>query len=267
VDFHYGGSKGVLENLTLAVRPGEKIGIVGRSGAGKSTLINVLLRLYDVEKGAVTIDGQNIARVTQDSLRGGIGVVTQDTSLLHRSVRDNIAYGRPDASEDDIIAAARKANAWEFIQDLADPQGRKGLDAHVGERGVKLSGGQRQRVAIARIMLKDAPILVLDEATSALDSEVEQAIQENLFMLMEGKTVIVIAHRLSTIAALDRLVVLDKGRIVEQGSHAELVASGGLYADLWARQSGGFIAMDDDAEELAKAAVKRAEAEAREAAE
>jgi ATP-binding cassette subfamily B multidrug efflux pump len=267
VDFHYGGTKGVLENLNLAVKPGEKIGIVGRSGAGKSTLINVLLRLYDVEKGAVTIDGENIAHVTQDSLRGQIGVVTQDTSLLHRSVRDNIAYGRPDATEADVIAAAKKANAWEFIQDLADPQGRKGLDAHVGERGVKLSGGQRQRIAIARIMLKDAPILVLDEATSALDSEVEQAIQENLFMLMEGKTVIVIAHRLSTIAALDRLVVLDKGVIVEQGTHGDLVASGGLYADLWARQSGGFIAMDDDAEELAKAAAKRAEAEAREAAE
>jgi ATP-binding cassette subfamily B multidrug efflux pump len=267
VDFHYGESKGVLENLSLDVRPGEKVGIVGRSGAGKSTLINVLLRLYDVERGAVLIDGQNIADVTQESLRARIGVVTQDTSLLHRSVRDNIAYGRPGATEDEVIAAAKKANAWEFIQDLRDPQGRTGLDAHVGERGVKLSGGQRQRIAIARIILKDAPILVLDEATSALDSEVEQAIQDNLFLLMEGKTVLVIAHRLSTIAALDRLIVLDKGRIVEQGTHQELVASGGLYGDLWARQSGGFIAMDDDAEELAKAAQVRADAEAREAAE
>jgi ATP-binding cassette, subfamily B, multidrug efflux pump len=267
VDFHYGNAKGVLESLDLWISAGEKIGIVGRSGAGKSTLINVLLRLYDIEGGSVTIDGQDISAVTQDSLRGAIGVVTQDTSLLHRSVRDNIAYGRPDATEDEIIAAARKANAWEFVQDLADPQGRKGLDAHVGERGVKLSGGQRQRIAIARIMLKDAPILVLDEATSALDSEVEQAIQDNLFTLMEGKTVLVIAHRLSTIAALDRLVVLDKGRIVEQGTHAGLVAAGGLYADLWARQSGGFIALDDDAEELAKAAKARADAEAREAAE
>jgi ATP-binding cassette, subfamily B, multidrug efflux pump len=267
VHFNYGSTKGVLENLNITIKPGEKIGIVGRSGAGKSTLINVLLRLYDIEKGTISIDGANIANVTQDSLRASIGVVTQDTSLLHRSVRDNIAYGRPEASEAEVIAAAQKANAWEFIQELADPQGRKGLDAHVGERGVKLSGGQRQRVAIARIMLKDAPILVLDEATSALDSEVEHAIQENLFLLMEGKTVLVIAHRLSTIAALDRLIVLDAGRIVEAGSHQELIASGGLYADLWHRQSGGFIAMDDDAEELANEAKKHAEEEARVAAE
>jgi ATP-binding cassette subfamily B multidrug efflux pump len=264
VDFHYGRDKGVIENLNLTIQSGEKIGIVGRSGAGKSTLINVLLRLYDLEKGTITIDGQDIASVTQESLRAHIGVVTQDTSLLHRSVRDNIAYGRPDATEDEIIAAARKANAWEFIQNLEDLKGRTGLDAHVGERGVKLSGGQRQRIAIARVMLKDAPILVLDEATSALDSEVEQAIQDNLFVLMEGKTVLVIAHRLSTIAALDRLVVLDKGAVVETGSHEELVAKGGLYADLWSRQSGGFLAVDDDATELAKAAEQRARLDAAE---
>ncbi len=264
VDFNYGRDRGVIENLNLRIKAGEKIGIVGRSGAGKSTLINVLLRLYDLEKGTITIDGQDIAAVTQESLRAHIGVVTQDTSLLHRSVRENIAYGKPDASDAEIIAAAKKANAWEFVQSLEDLKGRTGLDAHVGERGVKLSGGQRQRVAIARVMLKDAPILVLDEATSALDSEVEMAIQDNLFTLMEGKTVLVIAHRLSTIAALDRLVVLDKGAVVETGSHDELVAHGGLYADLWSRQSGGFLAMDDDAAELAKEAEKRARLEAAE---
>lgn len=250
VSFHYGRGNGVLEALSMDIKPGEKVGIVGRSGAGKSTLINVLLRLYDIESGAIRIDGQSIANVSQDSLRAHVGVVTQDTSLLHRSVRDNIAYGRPDATEAQITAAAKKAKAWDFISDLRDSQGRTGLDAFVGERGVKLSGGQRQRVAIARIMLKDAPILVLDEATSALDSEVEAAIQDNLFVLMEGKTVLVIAHRLSTIAALDRLIVLDQGRVVESGPHAALVARGGLYADLWARQSGGFIAMDDDAPAL-----------------
>ena len=241
IGFHYGKQKGVIENLTLDVKPGEKVGIVGRSGAGKSTLVNLLLRFYDLEKGRIVIDGQDISDVTQDSLRAEIGMVTQDTSLLHRSVADNILYGRPDASEEMMIEAARRAEALDFIATLADPKGRKGFEAHVGERGVKLSGGQRQRIAIARVMLKDAPILILDEATSALDSEVEAAIQENLYRLMEGKTVIAIAHRLSTIAAMDRLVVMDKGRIVEQGSHDELVAKGGLYASLWQRQSGGFL--------------------------
>jgi ATP-binding cassette subfamily B multidrug efflux pump len=241
VRFHYGKQKGVLEDLSFTVRPGEKVGIVGRSGAGKSTLVNLLLRFYDLEGGRITIDGQDISRVTQDSLRANIGMVTQDTSLLHRSVRENILYGRPDASDTMMIEAARRAEAMDFVAALADPKGRTGFDAHVGERGVKLSGGQRQRIAIARVMLKDAPILILDEATSALDSEVEAAIQENLYRLMEGKTVIAIAHRLSTIAAMDRLVVMDKGRIVEQGSHEELVAQGGLYAQLWQRQSGGFL--------------------------
>ncbi|MAS04555.1 MAG: multidrug ABC transporter ATP-binding protein [Ahrensia sp.] len=241
IRFHYGKEGGVIEDLTLTVAPGEKVGLVGRSGAGKSTLMNVLLRLYDLEVGRILIDGQDIASVTQDSLRSQIGVVTQDTSLLHRSVRDNIAYGKPDASEEEIVAAAKRANAHDYILGLADPQGRTGYDAHVGERGVKLSGGQRQRIAIARVFLKNAPILVLDEATSALDSEVEAAIQENLNALMEGKTVIAIAHRLSTISSLDRLVVLDKGAIVEEGTHAELAESDGLYAQLWARQSGGFI--------------------------
>jgi ATP-binding cassette subfamily B multidrug efflux pump len=242
VGFHYGKEGGVIDRFDLAIAPGEKVGFVGRSGAGKTTLMNLLLRFYDVESGRILIDDRDVATVTQDSLRANIGVVTQDTSLLHRSIRDNIAYGRPGAGEEAIREAARRANALSFIDALEDSEGRKGLDAHVGERGVKLSGGQRQRIAIARVFLKDAPILVLDEATSALDSEVEAAIQENLFTLMEGKTVIAIAHRLSTIAQLGRLIVLDKGRIVEQGSHADLVERRGLYADLWARQSGGFIA-------------------------
>ncbi|UVC07088.1 ABC transporter ATP-binding protein [Rhizobium sp. TH2] len=248
IGFHYGKSgKSVIDSISLSIQPGEKVGLVGRSGAGKTTLMNVLLRFYDLESGEIRIDGQDISKVEQDSLRGKIGVVTQDTSLLHRSIRDNIAYGKPDATDAEVIEAAKRANAWEFIETLVDPNGRKGLDAQVGERGVKLSGGQRQRVAIARVFLKDAPILVLDEATSALDSEVEAAIQENLFKLMEGKTVIAIAHRLSTLTEMDRLIVLDKGEIHEQGTHDALVASGGIYADLWARQSGGFIS--DDAEE------------------
>jgi len=241
VGFHYGKGGGVIDELSIHVRPGEKVGIVGRSGAGKSTLVNLLLRFYDVESGQIRIDGQDISAVTQDSLRAQIGMVTQDTSLLHRSVRDNILYGRPDASDEMLIEAARKAEALDFIMSLSDPKGRTGFDAHVGERGVKLSGGQRQRIAIARVMLKDAPILILDEATSALDSEVEAAIQENLYRLMEGKTVIAIAHRLSTIAAMDRLIVMDGGRIVEEGAHDTLIARGGLYAQLWQRQSGGFL--------------------------
>ena len=261
VRFHYGKNKGVIENLSLDIRPGEKIGLVGRSGAGKTTLMNMLLRFYDLEGGRILVDGQDIARVTQDSLRRMIGVVTQDTSLLHRSIRDNIAYGKPEASDEEIITAARRANAWEFIQALEDQQGHKGLDAQVGERGVKLSGGQRQRIAIARVFLKDAPILILDEATSALDSEVEAAIQENLFSLMEGKTVIAIAHRLSTLTEMDRLVVLDKGTVVETGTHAALAAGDGIYADLWSRQSGGFLADQVDAEEEARKKA-RAEAEA-----
>ncbi len=253
IRFHYGKDGGVIDNLSLVIEPGEKIGLVGRSGAGKTTLTNVLLRFYDLEAGRILVDGQDIAQVTQDSLRAQIGVVTQDTSLLHRSIRENIGYSKPGVSDEEIIDAAVRANAWDFIQDLADQQGRTGLDAHVGERGVKLSGGQRQRIAIARVFLKDAPILVLDEATSALDSEVEAAIQENLFALMQGKTVIAIAHRLSTIAEMDRLIVLDAGRIVETGTHAQLLEGGGLYADLWSRQSGGFIDSAPETEENAAA--------------
>jgi len=244
VSFHYGRESGVIDHLSLTVAPGEKVGLVGRSGAGKSTLVNLLLRFYDVEGGRILIDGRDIAHVTQESLRAAIGVVTQDTSLLHRSVRDNIRYGRPEACEEEIVAAARRAHAHEFISGLQDLYGRTGYDARVGERGVKLSGGQRQRVAIARLVLKDAPILVLDEATSALDSEVEAAIQEQLYGLMSGRTVIAIAHRLSTIAMLDRLVVMDEGRIVEIGTHDALLRKEGLYAALWRRQSGGFLGID-----------------------
>jgi len=241
VCFHYEQTEKLIENLSLALKPGEKLGLVGRSGAGKSTLVNLLLRFHELESGTIRIDHQDIASVTQESLRAHIGMVTQDTSLLHRSIRDNILYGKPDASEQDMINAAKKAEAHEFILGLNDAKGRRGYDALVGERGVKLSGGQRQRIAIARVLLKDAPILVLDEATSALDSEIEAAIQTSLYQLMEGKTVIAIAHRLSTIAAMDRLVVLDKGRIIEQGTHQQLIKQQGLYAQLWTRQSGGFI--------------------------
>ncbi len=241
IGFGYGESRRVIDGLTLTVRPGEKIGLIGRSGAGKSTLVNLLLRFHDLDSGRVLIDGQDIAGVTQDSLRSHIGMVTQDTSLLHRSVRDNITYSRPDATEAELKAAAQWAEADGFITALTDLQGRSGYDAQVGERGIKLSGGQRQRIAIARVMLKNAPILLLDEATSALDSEVELAIQGSLNKLMQGKTVIAIAHRLSTIAAMDRLIVLDQGRIVEEGDHRTLLASGGLYARLWAHQSGGFL--------------------------
>jgi len=268
VTFAYGGTKtaadrdsaivaprkNVIEDLNLTIRPGEKIGLVGRSGAGKSTIVNLLLRFYDLPagqpQGRILIDGQDIAHVTQDSLRTNVGMVTQDTSLLHRSVRENIVYGRPEASDDDMIAAAKRAEAHEFILQLTDPAGRQGYDAHVGERGVKLSGGQRQRIAIARVKLKDAPILLLDEATSALDSEVEAAIQASLYKLMEGKTVVAIAHRLSTIAAMDRLIVLDQGRVVEEGNHQCLLALDGLYARLWAHQSGGFLGDALDETEL-----------------
>jgi len=249
VRFGYGGGAPVIDQLDLHIRAGEKIGLVGRSGAGKSTVVNLLLRFYDLEGGRITIDGQDIAAVTQVSLRQQVGMVTQDNSLLHRSVRDNILYGRPDAGDAQMIAAAQRAEAHAFVEGLVDPKGRRGYDAHVGERGVKLSGGQRQRIAIARVMLKDAPILLLDEATSALDSEVEQAIQASLYRLMQGKTVVAIAHRLSTIAAMDRLIVLDRGRIVEQGDHRSLLARGGLYARLWAHQSGGFLGEDADDDE------------------
>ncbi|ACE83660.1 ABC transporter ATP-binding protein [Cellvibrio japonicus] len=242
VNFNYGKGDGkLLHDFNLLIKPGEKIGLVGRSGAGKSTLVNLLLRFYDIESGRILIDGQNIAAIKQESLRANIGMVTQDTSLLHRSIRDNLLYGKPNATEAEMIHAARQAEAHDFIMGLIDNQGRTGYDAHVGERGVKLSGGQRQRIAIARVLIKNAPILILDEATSALDSEVEAAIQANLTTLMQGKTVIAIAHRLSTIAALDRLIVLDKGQIIEQGTHSELLALGGVYAQLWSHQSGGFL--------------------------
>jgi ATP-binding cassette subfamily B multidrug efflux pump len=245
VSHAYGAQGGGVQDVTLTIAPGEKIGIIGRSGAGKSTLVKLLLRFYDAETGEILIDGQNIRDVTQDSLRAHIGMVQQDTSLLHRSVRENILYGRPGATEDEMRAAAARAEAVEFIETLTDPEGRQGYDARVGERGVKLSGGQRQRIAIARVILKDAPILVLDEATSALDSEIEAAIQQTLYGVMEGKTVIAIAHRLSTIARMDRIIVLDGGRVVEQGTHDALLATDGLYARFWARQSGGFIGTDD----------------------
>ena len=241
VNFAYNDDEKVFEQLDLTIAAGEKVGIVGRSGAGKSTLVSLLLRFFDTQSGALTIDKQNVTEVTQESLRDNIAMVTQDTSLLHRSVRENIMFGRPDASEEQMIAAAKQAQAHDFILNLRDNIGRRGYDAHVGERGVTLSGGQRQRVAIARVLLKDAPILVLDEATSALDSEVEATIQQSLNQLMEGKTVIAIAHRLSTIAALDKLIVFDQGKIVEQGSHKQLLAKNGLYAKLWSHQSGGFL--------------------------
>ncbi|MGV6874675.1 ABC transporter ATP-binding protein [Pseudochelatococcus sp. B33] len=251
IRFHYGRESGVIENLTLNIAAGERVGLVGRSGAGKSTLVNLLLRFYDLQGGRIMIDGQNIADVTQESLRASIGMVTQDTSLLHRSVRDNIRYGKPGATEEEIWAAARQVHADGFIPGLIDPFGRRGLDAHVGERGVKLSGGQRQRIAIARVLLKNAPILVMDEATSALDSEVEAAIQDELDTIMAGKTVIAIAHRLSTIARMDRLVVLEQGEIAEMGTHDELLRRGGIYAGLWRRQSGGFLGVEEQPLKLA----------------
>ncbi|MGU3538231.1 ABC transporter ATP-binding protein [Methylobacterium sp. A54F] len=254
VSFHYGrGDATLIEDLSLRIRPGEKVGLVGVSGAGKTTITSLLLRLHDLEGGRITVDGQDIAGVSQASLRDAVAVVTQDTSLLHRSIRDNIAYGRPEATQGEIERAARLAHADGFIRDLVDHKGRRGYDAQVGERGVKLSGGQRQRIAIARVILKDAPILILDEATSALDSEVEAAIQDSLDTLMQGKTVLAIAHRLSTIAALDRLIVIDAGRIVEEGTHAELIRGGGLYARLWARQSGGFLGDEPDGRRISDA--------------
>ena len=244
LSFGYPDGKPVMQQLNLQIHPGERIGLIGRSGAGKSTLVNLLLRFHDLREGRILIDGQDISQVTQDSLRQAIGMVTQDTSLLHRSMRDNILYGRPDASAAELQTAVERAEAAEFIEQLRDRHGNQGLDAQVGERGVKLSGGQRQRVAIARVMLKNAPILLLDEATSALDSEVEAAIQQSLNKVMEGKTVIAIAHRLSTIAAIDRLIVMDQGRIVEEGTHQQLLQLGGIYARLWAHQSGGFLGED-----------------------
>ena len=244
---HYGKNHGGLNNVNLTIKSGEKVGLIGRSGAGKSSLVNLLLRFRDAENGRILIDGQDVSQVTQDSLRRAVGVVTQDSSLLHRSIRANILYGQPQAKEADMLLAAQRAEAHEFILDLEDPSGRRGYDAHVGERGVKLSGGQRQRVAIARMILKDAPILILDEATSALDSEVEAAIQNTLYGMMEGKTVIAIAHRLSTIARMDRILVMDEGRIVEQGSHEQLLQLGSLYAGFWKRQSGGFLRADEAA--------------------
>jgi ATP-binding cassette subfamily B multidrug efflux pump len=241
---HYGKRSGGLDQINLTIAPGEKVGLVGQSGAGKSTLVKLLLRFYDAEKGQILIDGQDIAKATQDSLRSAIGMVQQDSALLHRSVRDNILYGDPSASEEQMIAAAKKAEAHDFILGLEDNEGRRGYDAKVGERGVKLSGGQRQRISLARVILKDAPLLVLDEATSALDSEVEAAIQETLYRMMDGKTVIAIAHRLSTIAQMDRIIVMDQGRIVEDGTHEDLLAANGQYARFWARQSGGFLGED-----------------------
>ena len=249
VAHHYGRGSGGLQDVSLTIHPGEKIGLIGRSGAGKSTLVKLILRFYDTEGGQILIDGQDIALATQDSVRRQIGMVQQDSSLLHRSVRDNILYGRPDATEAQMIDAARRAEAHDFILALQDPEGRRGYDAHVGERGVKLSGGQRQRVSLARVILKDAPILILDEATSALDSEVEAAILDTLYGVMEGKTVVAIAHRLSTIAAMDRIIVLEDGHIAEAGSHGELLAQGGLYSRFWARQSGGFIGIEEEAAE------------------